>query len=377
MNIGIFASDAKGLSILNSLINELHEHDINYFAMVCQDTQLNYPGHSNNFTHLTNVETSEEIWSDTLQVNIPFKPDWFIVQRERWEPETSIIREFKEKFKSKIAMVEQNAQIVNSVETTLETYSKNRHVPMIDVFFDHSTWISKQKKLVGFTGKSVVVGNAKYDINLDVSDTHINNIKKYYNVDDNKKQVLLFSLINTAREDIYREFEKYIDEHPDYQYFIKPYPGEPFGKFQNEYFPNFRIKNVTPILEENHIWPMLNICDIHIGIIMSIIHTSLLLKKEFIDLSKTIGLDKKYLDVNRVMKSTNNGVEDNKQLWMNSFGFTEDNQLLDLLPEKLFKKIEEKNNNVWNCQENVVSLFDDYNDGKASTRIIKYLKENV
>ena len=77
------------------------------------------------------------------------------------------------------------------------------------------------------------------------------------------------------------------------------------------------------------------------------------------------------------MKSTNNGVEDNKQLWMHSFGFTEDNQLLDLLPEKLFKKIEEKNNNVWNCQENVVSLFDDYNDGKASTRIIKYLKENV
>ena len=109
----------------------------------------------------------------------------------------------------------------------------------------------------------------------------------------------------------FQEFEKYIDEHPDYQYFIKPYPGEPFGKFKNEYFPNFRIKNVTPILEENHIWPMLNICDIHIGIIMSIIHTSLLLKKEFIDLSKTIGLDKKYLSIDRVMNSKNKGVEDN------------------------------------------------------------------
>ena len=214
-------------------------------------------------------------------------------------------------------------------------------------------------------------------MNLNVSDTHINNVKKYYKIDDNKKQVLLFSLINTAREDIYKEFEKYIDEHPDYQYFIKPYPGEPFGKFKNEYFPNFRIKNVTPILDENHIWPMFSICDIHMGCLSSIFHASLLLKKEIIDFSKEIGMAEKYLDVDRIMKSTNKGVEDSKGLWMNSFGFTEDSQLLELLPKDLLKKIEENNNNVWNCQENVVSLFDDYNDGKASTRIIKYLKENV
>jgi len=110
---------------------------------------------------------------------------------------------------------------------------------------------------------------------------------------------------------------------------------------------------------------------------MSIIHASLLLKKEFIDLSKTIGLDKKFLSIDRVMNSKNKGVEDNKQLWMNSFGFTEDNQLLDLLPEKLFKKIKEKNNNVWNCQNNLVNLFDDYNDGKAAHRIINYLKGNL
>lgn len=377
MNVGIFASDSKGLSILNSLINKVHNSNINYFAMVCQDTQLNYPGYSDKFTHLTNVEKSEQIWSETLQVNIPFKPDWLVVQRERWDPESSIINEFKNKFNSKIALVEQNSQIVNSIETILETYSRNRFVPSIDVFFDHSEWISKQRKLVNFKGNSVVVGNPKYDINLDVSDIHINNIKKYYNVDKNKKQVLLFSLINTAREDIFKEFEKYIEKNPNYQYFIKPYPGEPFGQFKNEYFPNFRIKNVTPILDENHIWPMFNICDIHIGCLSSIFHASLLLKKEIIDFSKEIGMAEKYLDVDRIMKSTNKGVEDSKGLWMNSFSFTDDNQLLELLPEDLLKKIEKNNNNVWNCQENVVNLFDDYNDGKASTRIIKYLKENV
>ena len=113
------------------------------------------------------------------------------------------------------------------------------------------------------------------------------------------------------------------------------------------------------------------------GCLSSIFHASLLLKKEIIDFSKEIGMAEKYLDVDRIMKSTNKGVEDSKGLWMNSFGFTEDSQLLELLPKDLLKKIEENNNNVWNCQENVVSLFDDYNDGKASTRIIKYLKENV
>ena len=376
MKIGIFASDAKGLSILNSLINELHENNIDYFAMVCQNTQLAKT--LEDFSHLTNVETSEEIWSDTLRINIPFKPDWLVVQRERWDPETGIIQEFKNKFNSKIALVEQNAQMLNSVETILETYSRNRFVPYIDVFFDHSKWISEQRKLVGFKGNSFVVGNPKYDINLDVSDLHIKTIKEYYGVDDNKKQVLLFSLINTARENLFNEFEKYIEDNPDYQYFIKPYPGEPFGKqFGNEYFPNFRIKNVTPILDENHIWPMFSICDIHMGCLSSIFHASLLLKKEIIDFSKEIGMSEKYLDVDRIMKSTNKGVEDSKGLWMNSFGFTEDSQLLELLPKDLLKKIEENNNNVWNCQENVVSLFDDYNDGKASTRIIKYLKENV
>tara|TARA_Y100001938_G_scaffold150707_1_gene242961 strand:+ start:1877 stop:3007 length:1131 start_codon:yes stop_codon:yes gene_type:complete len=376
MKIGIFASDAKGLSILNSLINELHENNIDYFAMICQNTQLARV--REDYSHLTNVETSEEIWSDTLLINIPFKPDWLVVQRERWKPETGIIQEFKNKFNSKIALVEQNAQMLNSVETILETYSRNRFVPYIDVFFDHSKWISEQRKLVGFKGNSFVVGNPKYDINLDVSDLHIKTMKEYYGVDDNKKQVLLFSLINTARENLFNEFEKYIEDNPDYQYFIKPYPGEPFGEqFGNEYFPNFRIKNVTPILDENHIWPMFSICDIHMGCLSSIFHASLLLKKEIIDFSKEIGMAEKYLDVDRIMKSTNKGVEDSKGLWMNSFGFTEDSQLLELLPKDLLKKIEENNNNVWNCQENVVSLFDDYNDGKASTRIIKYLKENV
>ena len=61
MNVGVFASDAKGVSILNSLVNELHNSDINYFAMLCQNTHLSTPGYPKaEFTHLTNIDNIEE-----------------------------------------------------------------------------------------------------------------------------------------------------------------------------------------------------------------------------------------------------------------------------------------------------------------------------
>ena len=169
MNLVIFASDAKGTSSLNSIINEASKRNINLFVMVCQDTQLRYPTHNKNkFEILTNVEdSSQQIWSQTLNTHLPFKPDWLIIQRERWEPELSIILEFKNLFKCKIGVVEQNSAFLNTVEAYLENMSKNKIVPFIDVFFDHSDFIKKQRKALGFKGKSIVVGNPKYDINLD------------------------------------------------------------------------------------------------------------------------------------------------------------------------------------------------------------------
>jgi hypothetical protein len=135
INLVIFASDAKGTSSLNSVLNEASERGINLFAMVCQDTQLRYPTlNKERFEILTNVESSQKIWSKTLNTFLPFKPDWLIIQRERWEPETSIILEFKQHFGCKIGVVEQNAAFLNTVESYLENKSKNNIVPFIDVF---------------------------------------------------------------------------------------------------------------------------------------------------------------------------------------------------------------------------------------------------
>ena len=119
---------------------------------------------------------------------------------------------------------------------------------------------------------------------------------------------------------------------------------------------------------------MLNICDIHIGCIMSILHPSLILGKQVIDLSKQIDLPSKYLDIERIIKSKNIGIEDSKDLWMRSFGFTEEKQLLDLLPKHLLRKIEKENEKVWKDENSLLHLFDSFNDGKASQRIINYIK---
>tara|TARA_R110002153_G_scaffold224527_1_gene377224 strand:- start:10900 stop:12033 length:1134 start_codon:yes stop_codon:yes gene_type:complete len=374
MNLVIFASDNKGLSSLNSIINEASNRNINIFVMISQDTQLRYPlHHPDRFQILTNCESTNPHYSKTLGVELPFKPDWLIINRERWEPESSIIMEFKNKFNSKIGVVEPNCWILGSIETILEMHSLNRFIPYIDVYFDHSTLAKEQKELQGFKGKSVIVGNPKYDINLEIDKKQLQEIKEYYKIDPNKKQVLLFSLQNSNRNNIFKEYEKYIQQNPQHQYFIKPYPGEPFGeKYHNDYFPKFKIKGVTPILEETHIWSMFNICDIHIGCIMSILHASLLLNKEIVCFDKEINIPQNFIDVNKIIEDKGIGLEDSSELWMRSFNMTKQ-EVLNLLSEDLIEKIKNKNNKIWNTQDNLLHLFDDFNDRQAGKRIIDYI----
>jgi len=388
MNVVVFASDAKGLSSLNSTINELSKRGHNLFAIVTQDTQLRYPKiHGNRFQFLTNVDSDEKIFSESLGTNLPFKPDWLIINRERWNPETEIILEFKQKFNAKIGLIEPNAAMINGVEGFLENHSKNRFVPYIDVFFDHSHFISSQRKLMGFQGNSVVVGNPKYDSNLNVDPRLIESIKKTYNVDPHKKKVLLFSLVNSSRDALFKEFEKFVKEHDEYQFFIKPYPGEPFeSQFSNQYFPKFFIDGVTPILNETDIWSFFNICDIHMGAFSSIFHPSFLLNKKVVDLSREIGMRDRMLDTSPILNSEGRGLEDKADLWIRTFNLKSVEELAEFISDSTLKHISKNNNIVWNIVNNFVylndntnydselELFDSFNDGKSAHRIVNYLE---
>ena len=324
MNLVIFASDAKGLSSLNSIIQEANSLGIKLFAMITQSTQLKHPVYQQeDFQVLSNVERKSVIRSETLGVDLPFKPDWLIVNRERWNPELDIIKEFKLKFNSKVGLVEPNSHILNNAETRLETYSKNRFIDLIDIFFVHSSHAKQQQQTAGFTGNMVVVGNPKYDLNLKQDPNILTQLKKLYNVNPNKKQVLLFSLVNQHRNNINKIFKNIIDSNPQNQYFYKPYPGEPFDpKFKNDYYPKFFLDNCTPIIEENHIWGMFEICNKHIGCMSSITHATLLTNSEYQDVSLELGIPQKYLDFSGVFQKGGPGLENNKEMWMRSFGFT-------------------------------------------------------
>lgn len=390
MNVVVFASDAKGLSSLNSTINEISERGINLFAMICQDTQLRFPIQQRDRYHiLTNCNGSNPIYSESLGVNLPFKPDWLIINRERWSPETEIIIEFKQKFGSKIALIEPNAAMINGVEGFLESHSKNRFVPYIDVFFDHSEFISNQRTIMGFKGNSVVVGNPKYDINLNVSGEVIGNLKNLYGVDESKTQVLLFSLVNSSRGELLKHFQTFVKDNPQYQFFIKPYPGEPFEpQFRNQYHPQFFIDGVTPILDETHIWGMFNICDIHMGAFSSIFHASFLLGKKVVDLSREIGMRDRVLSTKGILNSKGVGLEDKADLWMRTFNFGDMTELKEFISDEVISNISKNNDEVWNIVNNfvylndtrdykdILSYFDDFNDMNASSRIVNYIEEN-
>lgn len=380
MNLVIFASDAKGLSSLNSIIQEANSLGIKLFAMITQSTQLKHPVYQQeDFQVLSNVERKSVIRSETLGVDLPFKPDWLIVNRERWNPELDIIKEFKLKFNSKVGLVEPNSHILNNAETRLETYSKNRFIDLIDIFFVHSSHAKQQQQTAGFTGNMVVVGNPKYDLNLKQDPNILTQLKKLYNVNPNKKQVLLFSLVNQHRNNINKIFKNIIDSNPQNQYFYKPYPGEPFDpKFKNDYYPKFFLDNCTPIIEENHIWGMFEICNKHIGCMSSITHATLLTNSEYQDVSLELGIPQKYLDFSGVFQKGGPGLENNKEMWMRSFGFIKESQLHNLLPSEYKKEIKKLNNKVWDNLENpkeLLKLFDDYNDRNTSKRIINELQK--
>lgn len=379
-NIVVFAADAKHLSYLNSIINEAVKRELNIFALICQDTQLKYPlYHKDRFQILTNCEPTNPTFSETLGVTLPFNPDWLIVSRERWSPESDIIHEFKLKFKSKIGLVEPNSAMVSSVNQFLESHSKNRFKDVIDVFFDHSEFINKQRKLLGFEGNTVVVGNPKHDINLNINEEYIKSLKEFYKIDPNKKQVLFFTLQNKYRYPLFEELKKFKSKHPEYQYFVKPYPGEPFDPlFNKEYFPKFFIEGVTPILEESHIWSMYHICDIHMGAISSVMYSSFFLDKEIYEFSEEIGA-RKGLDSNFDIINGSSGHEDKLEIWLNTFNIDLDGFKQLTSPESM-KPMLKNNNKIWKnlndsvyYRKDILKMYDEFNDKQASKRIIDYI----
>ena len=378
MNVVIVATDAKGLSSLNSVIKECSKQGHRIFCMITQETQLQDPRYNKDkFQILCNTPRSNKWFSDSLKEQIPFEADWLIVNRERWSPENTIIDEFKSRG-AKVALIEPNSWILNNAETRLETYSRNIWANKVDIFFVGSQHGIEQQKVAGFEGNMVSVGNPKYDLNTEVPPEQLEQLREVYDISKDKENVLLFSLVNSNRSKLNDIFKRYVGDQTK-KFYYKPYPGEPFlGRYAKDFRPHFFLPYTIPILDEKHVWGMFELCDTHVGVISSIVHATLLKGKKYIDHSLEIGMPEKYLDFSPVFQEGGQGLENDKSMWMRSFGFSNVSQLKALLPDDYKDRIQKTNQKVWDNLQNpdvLLTLFDDYNDGNASKRIVNELQK--
>ena len=399
MNIVVFASDSKGVASVKNIVKELQNTTHNYFFLYSEETQLQYPTMGlDNFSYDSNVKEQQwmNIWSDTLNVSLPFIPDVLLIQRDCWQPEQNIIHEFKVKWQAKVAMVEVNSHLVNNPETILEMHSrKNYPQNQIDLCFEHSTFTRQERSKAGFdVSRSVVTGNPKYDNLLKIDVQHCYD---KYGIDRNKTQILFYSLINTSRDEMFKCLSNLVDkvDSSKYEIFYKPYPGEPFHeKFRNQFNP-FIYPTVKVIYDDIDIYPMAKICDVHVGAISSIMHFPLLLNKRIVNINNICTYLDSAASVEKYLSETSVGIEDSAKFWMRVHDLKSYDDFINLLDidrvasysqdiDKFLSVIKRTTldydfnlnflNEAMPDTTELLKLFDDHNDFQASKRIIKELE---
>ena len=398
MNIVIYAGDRKYYSVLEPISKELKNTTHSFLFYYNKQTQLLYPtlpDHKQYFEYDGQIGEENPTISETLGIQLPFKPDILILARERWQPEQSIIHEFKTKWNCVVCCVEVSSHLTNNIENRLEMLSRNNYPQnQIDYFFEHSEW-AKQRRIdcldESYIDKTIVVGNTR---NFKSND--LEPLKEKYNIDPNKQQILFWGVINTTRKIAFEALKTLREKTKDtHQIFYKCYPGEPFNeRFQNDFNP-FIIEGVEVIYDENDIYGMAEICDTHIAAASSVFNFAFFHNKKIVNLDNICQASDKMNDIDTYLQETNNGVEDSAKFWMGVFklnSIEEFKSLVDLKRISIFNQTNSKyidcvrKNTIdfdWDCNflnitkknyGNLINYFDEYKlNGNAPKKIINFL----
>lgn len=403
MNVVIYAGDNKYFKTLLPIVRELKQRSINFFFMFNDETELKFPlYHPSSFYYDTNVTTLNPPGVDCLSlgVKLPFIPDYLILARERWQPEQTIIHEFKTKFNSIIACVEVSTHIVNNIENRLEMLSRAQYPQnLVDYFFEHSEY-AKQRRIdcldSTYAQKSIVVGNPRFSgIKPGNKDLY-----KLYELSPGKKKILFWGVINTTRPQALKALENLVDKFgQDYDIFYKPYPGEPYNpRFIKEFTPSFYLKDVRVIYSEDDIFDIASLCDLHIGAISSTFNFGFYFNKPVIYLDSVTSPEIHMNNIDTFLQEKRNGVEDSALFWMNIWKLSNQQEFIDLVnlgKVELFKKTNEHLLSIvrssllpydWECSflhkeppdsSILRKAFDSYGmDEKAPERIVDFIQNN-
>lgn len=400
MNIVIYAGDNKYYKTLLPIASEIKKSNHNFLFLYSEETQLKFPQQKEYFSYDGRFsEDDGSFVSETLDLELPFNPDVLILARERWQPEQSIIHEFKTKFGSKVYCVEVSSHLLNNIENRLEMLSrKNYPQNMVDYFFEQSQF-AKERRIdcidESYRNKSIVVGNPRF------SKVKLNGESVYqkYNIDKSKEQILFWGVINTTRDIAFNALKILAEKTKDtHQIFYKCYPGEPYNsKFVNQFNP-FIVDGVQVVYDENDIFDIANICGTHIGQVSSVFNFGFFFNKKIVNLDSVCNASEKMNDINVYIDETGNGVEDSAKFWMNIWNLKTIEEFETLIDMSRIEKFKETNNLLmesvrnhtlpfdWECNflsankldyGDLIGFFDEYNfDGNAPSRILEFIEND-
>jgi len=364
----IIATDERSYLDLINVVLELKKRNLPYFFLYNNSPTKLYPNvHLEHFSYDTNIKSNSSYLSKTLGFNLPFKPTVLLITNENWEPEKSILLEFKQ-WGCYIGCIENSSWTYNNIKTKLEIASRKSFPSnCIDVFFDHSSWGAQTKKEAGWWGqKSVIVGNPKFD-------------KLKFETTEENVIIVYGSLEKEHHDKIINVYHSIKSSFPTWEVYYKPHPTE--IKDYSDW------ENCDLILTQKEFFNILQKSSYNIGIFSSIMYYPLKLNKNIVAFNlEDIGVDEE-LNIDNFK-----GEEFN--FWKNILNFNNFEDFKNFISTEYIINTKKRNKDFQNhFKKNLISYnkdntfitnksnnkdllkyFDDFNDGKASQRIINYIE---
>tara|TARA_R110001592_G_scaffold5649_4_gene31079 strand:+ start:3046 stop:4290 length:1245 start_codon:yes stop_codon:yes gene_type:complete len=413
MNILLFASDEKYFNYLVNVHKELVNRKHNSLFLYTKHPITCFDISKYSYDYKEEIDLSKGYKSNSLfDLHLPFKPDIVLLARERWQPEQNIIKEFKEIFNSKIALLEINSNFKLVIEEILEIHSRNQYPQnMCDLYLDHSNFTVDNKIKTSFKNgdKSIITGNPKYDNLEDYKLTpEVNNyLNEKYQLDPNKEKVLWFSHIDLTRDKCLDYLEKFynINKHK-YEILYKAFPGEPYNPRYSKQFQvidgkiQFYLPGVKPFTNDTDLFYLSQMCDIHLGTVSSVSYFSFILNKKFINIGNKEVYDKG-TDINTLFEKNSDIASGETgiaaEFWCRVFNINQQ-ELIDVINLKRLEEFKIINDEILKIFEEctipyddkflflnkkppnpkkLLDLYDNFNDFKASKRIVNNLENLV
>lgn len=365
----IIASDERSYLDLKNVVLELKNRNLPYFFLYNDlPTKLSPQSSLEHFKYDTNINPSDNTYpSQTLGFELPFKPTVLLITCENWEPEKSILLEFKQ-WGCFIGCVENSTWNFNNIKTKLELASRKSFPSnCIDVFFDHSKWSLETKKEAGWWNqKSIITGNPKFD-DFKLNSTNENFIIVYGSMEREHHFKLL---------EIYKNIKEKL---PQFKIYYKPHPSE--EKDFND------LESINTVKNQKEYLKILSKSSYNIGIFGSIMYYPLLLEKNIVIVDSTLSGINDELDIEAFK-----GYEFN--FWQRILNFKDFSEFKDFISDKYILNTKKRNEQFESNLKNnlifydtfctftdrksnnskVLKYFDKFNDKKASKRIINYIE---